>query len=145
MVTDTWLSLLFRYGEGEEGEHASSSWSTCQHLLIRPDRTTGHVSHVHLTGTSLRSQNKELICQSQVSEKKSQHERKHEFIHRKEEAATENRTLCHNFPFLLSHMIIYFFLLNQSERPGSHSSSVTGGILLTESSACTGLLVCSAL
>lgn len=41
----------FRNGEGEEGEHASSSWSTCQYLLLRPDRTPGHIPHVHLTGT----------------------------------------------------------------------------------------------
>lgn len=39
-----------RFGEGEEGEHASSSWRTCQHLLLRPHRTPGHVPHVHLTG-----------------------------------------------------------------------------------------------
>lgn len=45
------VSLCFRDGKGEEGEHASSSWSTCQHLVLRSDRTSGHVSHVHLTGS----------------------------------------------------------------------------------------------
>lgn len=42
----------FRFREGEEGEHASSSWGTCQHLLLRPDGAPGYVSHVHLTGNT---------------------------------------------------------------------------------------------
>ncbi|KAM9471400.1 casein kinase I isoform 3-T4 [Salvelinus alpinus] len=45
----TQVSVLYpRYGAREEGQHASSSWSSCQHLLLRPDWTTG-LTHVHLT------------------------------------------------------------------------------------------------
>lgn len=52
-----------RFGEGEEGEHASSSWRTCQHLLLRPHRTPGHIPHVHLTGkTHTRLQKIVLAC-----------------------------------------------------------------------------------
>lgn len=42
----------FRFREGEEGEHASSSRGTCQHLLLRPDGAPGYISHVHLTGNT---------------------------------------------------------------------------------------------
>lgn len=52
--------LSSRFGEGEEGEHASSSWRTCQHLVLRPDRTPGHIPHVHLTGNAHTSTTKEL-------------------------------------------------------------------------------------
>ena len=45
------LSLCLRFREGDEGEHASSSRSTSQHLLLRPDGTPGRVPHV-LTGNT---------------------------------------------------------------------------------------------
>lgn len=46
------LPLPCRSGEGEEGEHASPPRRACQHFLVGPNRTPGHVSHVHLTGGS---------------------------------------------------------------------------------------------
>ncbi|CAG05944.1 unnamed protein product [Tetraodon nigroviridis] len=42
--------LTHRLGEGEESEHASSSWGPGEHFLLRPDRTPRHIPHVHITG-----------------------------------------------------------------------------------------------